>query len=198
MKLARFYPIFDSANWIERLVPLGIKLVQLRIKDRAISEVRREVRSALSICNRHDCTLIINDYWKLALDEGCTFVHLGQEDMDDVDWHRIRADGLKFGLSTHDERELDRALSFEPNYVALGPVFPTILKQMKWAPQGLQRVQEWKKQVGEIPLVGIGGLTVDRGKQVLEAGADSVAVVTDISLNSNPEERVKAWLAATK
>ena len=105
--------------------------------------------------------------------------------------------GLRLGLSTHDHEELDRALSCDPDYVALGPVWPTILKQMPFAPQGLARVAEWKRLIGARPLVAIGGLSVDRGRQALDAGADIVAAVTDITLNPDPEARMRLWLAAT-
>ncbi|MCY3981561.1 MAG: thiamine phosphate synthase, partial [Alphaproteobacteria bacterium] len=142
--LDRFYPIFDSAAWLERLVPLGIRLVQLRIKDRPEAALRAEIRAAQAICAAHGCQLVINAYWRLALTEGCDFVHLGQEDLDRADLDAIRAAGLRLGVSTHDDAELNRALALAPDYVALGPVYPTILKQMRFGPQGLERVGTWK------------------------------------------------------
>ena len=193
-----FYPIFDSAAWCERLVPRGIRLVQLRIKDRPEPELRAEIRAAKAVCAAHDCRLIVNDYWRLAIEEGCDYVHLGQEDLDGADLDAIRAAGLKLGLSTHDDAELDRALALAPDYVALGPVYPTILKAMRFGPQGLERVGEWKRRVGALPLVAIGGLTVERAPGVLEAGADILSAVTDITLNPDPEARVREWLAATR
>jgi len=197
MKLDPFYLIVDSAAWIERLVPLGVKLVQLRIKDMPEAELRRQIRVAKAICARHGCQLIVNDYWQLAIAEGCDFVHLGQEDLAAADVPAIRAAGLKLGLSTHDDTELDTALAAKPDYVALGPIYPTILKAMKWAPQGLERIAAWKRRVGALPLVAIGGLTVERLGGVFDQGADSAAVVTDITRNANPETRTRAWLAAT-
>ena len=196
--LDRFYPIFDSAEWLERLVPLGIRLVQLRVKDRPEAELRAEIRAAKAVCEAHGCQLIVNDYWRLAIEEGCDFVHLGQEDLDGADLGAIRAAGLKLGVSTHDDGELDRALATEPDYVALGPVYPTILKKMRFGPQGLERVGEWKRRLGAMPLVAIGGLTVERAPGVLEAGADILSAVTDITLNPDPEARVKEWLAVTR
>ncbi len=193
-----FYPIFDSAEWLERLVPLGIRLVQLRAKDRPEAELRAEIRAAKAVCEAHDCQLIVNDYWRLAIEEGCGFVHLGQEDLDGADLGAIRASGLMLGVSTHDDAELDRALATEPDYVALGPVYPTILKQMRFGPQGLERVGEWKRRVGAMPLVAIGGLTVERAPGVLAAGADILSAVTDITLNPDPEARVREWLAVTR
>ncbi|RWE09399.1 MAG: thiamine phosphate synthase [Mesorhizobium sp.] len=197
MKLDPFYLIVDSAAWIERLVPLGVKLVQLRIKDEDEASLRREIRAAKAICDRHGCQLIVNDYWRLAIEEDCDFVHLGQEDLAEADMKAIRRAGLKLGLSTHDDAELETALQAEPDYVALGPIYPTILKAMKWAPQGLDRIAIWKQRVGALPLVAIGGLTVERIAGVFAQGAQCAAVVTDVTRNAHPEARALAWLAAT-
>ena len=194
--LSSFYPIFDSADWIERLVPLGIKLVQLRIKDLPEDDIAQHIRRAQAVCRQHNCTLIINDYWQLAMSMGCEWVHLGQEDLDTADIDAIRAAGLRLGISTHDHQELKRALALSPDYVALGPVYPTILKKMKWHEQGLDRVTEWKALVGNVPLVAIGGMSTDRAALAFSAGADIVAAVTDITLHADPELRVKQWLEA--
>jgi thiamine-phosphate pyrophosphorylase len=197
MRLDPFYLIVDSADWIDRLIPLGVKLVQLRIKDMPAGDLKQHIRRSREICAAHGCQLVINDYWQLAIEEGCDFVHLGQEDLADADLDAIRRAGLKLGVSTHDEAELDTALAAEPDYVALGPVWPTILKQMKWAPQGLERVSAWKTAAKGLPLVAIGGITAERAPLVLERGADTAAVVTDIRRNADPEKRTAEWLAAT-
>jgi thiamine-phosphate pyrophosphorylase len=194
----RFYPIVDSAAWIERLTRLGARLIQLRVKDRPQDIVREEIRVARNACETAGALLIVNDYWQLALDEHCSFVHLGQGDLASADIPAIRARGLGLGISTHDHAELDRALAFEPDYVALGPIYPTVLKQMPWAPQGLQRLGEWRKLVGDTPLVAIGGLTVERLPGVFKAGADIAAVVTDIVRHPSPDERIREWLLATR
>lgn len=198
MILDRFYPIFENADWIERLVPLGIKLVQLRIKGASCEVVRDHIRRAKSTCRGHGCTLIINDYWKAAIDEGCNFVHLGQEDLEDADIAAIRAAGLRLGISTHDKAELARALALDPDYIALGPIYPTILKKMKWHQQGITKLTTWRDLIGETPLVAIGGMSINRAAGAFDAGADVVAAVTDITLNASPEDRVRAWLAATR
>lgn len=198
MKLDPFYLIVDSAAWIERLVPLGVRLVQLRIKDKPDETLRDEIRRARRLCIAHGCQLIVNDHWQLAIAEDCDFVHLGQGDLAAADVKAIRAAGLKLGISTHDEAELETALAAGPDYVALGPVYPTILKQMKWAPQGLDRLAAWKSRVGPLPLVAIGGLNIDRLQGVFDAGAQSAAVVTDITLNADPEARTRAWIAFTE
>lgn len=197
MRLDPFYLIVDSADWIERLVPIGVKLVQLRMKHIPEHHLRHDIRRAKSICTAHDCQLIINDYWQIAIEEGCDFVHLGQEDLATADIAAIRAAGMKLGLSTHDDAELQTALAKNPDYVALGPVWPTILKKMKWAPQGVERLRDWKARIAPVPLVAIGGLNPDRLPAVFENGADSAAVVTDITLNADPEARTREWIART-
>ena len=195
MKLARVYPIVDSAAWISRLAPLGVRLVQLRLKDRPLSEVRAEVREARARCAAGGAQLIVNDYWEIALAEACDFVHLGQSDLAGADLGALRRRGVRLGISTHDREELERALRAEPDYIALGPIYPTLLKVMPWEPQGLGRIGEWKRRIGSIPLVAIGGLTLERLAGVFAAGADVAAVVSDILRNGDPEARTRQWLA---
>ncbi len=198
MSLHKFYPIFDDVSWLKRMLPLGIQLVQLRIKDASDDHVRAQIAEGQALCRAHDCVLVINDYWQAAIDLGCDWIHLGQEDLDEADLKAIRAAGIKMGVSTHDDDELERVLAMQPDYVALGPVYPTILKKMKWHQQGLPRVTEWKARVGDVPLVGIGGMSVERAPGVFEAGADIVSAVTDITLNDDPEGRVRQWLEVCK
>jgi thiamine-phosphate pyrophosphorylase len=193
-----FYVIVDSAAWIARLLPCGVRLVQLRIKDQPDANVRAEIKEAKALCERHGAQLVVNDYWQLAIDTGCTFIHLGQGDLDTADLAAIRRAGVRFGISTHDEAELFRALETEPDYIALGPIYPTILKAMAFPPQGLPRLKVWKTKIGKLPLVGIGGITLERAAGVLEAGADSAAVVTDITRNADPEQRARDWVKATR
>ena len=198
MKLDRFYPIFDHSDWLQRMLPLGIKLVQLRVKDQPEDVVRDQIAVSRDLCHEHGAVLVVNDYWQQAMDLGCDWIHLGQEDLDDADLKAIRKAGQKLGVSTHDDDELERVLAMNPDYVALGPVYPTILKKMKCYQQGLPRVTEWKVRVGDIPLVGIGGMSVERTPGVLEAGADIVSAVTDITLNTDPEVRVRGWIEVTR
>jgi thiamine-phosphate pyrophosphorylase len=198
LRLDRFYPIVDSAAWVARLTGVGARLVQLRVKDRDEATILNETREALAICRGAGAVLVVNDYWRVAIDVGAPFVHLGQGDLDGADMAAIRAHGVKVGISTHDEAELERALALAPDYVALGPIYPTILKAMAHPPQGLTRIGEWKRRVGAIPLVAIGGLNVERALACLAAGADSAAVVTDITLNADPERRAREWIAATR
>jgi thiamine-phosphate pyrophosphorylase len=193
-----FYLIVDSAAWIARLLPCGVRLVQLRIKDKPDATIRAGIAKAKALCSRDGAQLVVNDYWQQAIDAGCDFIHLGQGDLATADLAAIRRAGIKFGVSTHDEAELSRALDVSPDYIALGPIYPTVLKAMAFAPQGLPRITQWKKKIGKIPLVAIGGITLARVAGVLEAGADSAAVVTDISLSTSPEQRARDWVKATR
>lgn len=193
-----FYLIVDSSQWLARLLPCGVCLVQLRIKDKPESVVRDEITKAKNLCVQYGAQLVVNDFWQQAIDLGCDFIHLGQGDLDSADLPAIRRAGLRLGVSTHDEAELFRALALTPDYIALGPIYPTILKAMAFAPQGLPRLASWKKKIGGIPLVAIGGITLERVRGVLEAGADSAAVVTDISFSADPEQRARGWVNATR
>ena len=198
MKLDPFYLIVDDVDWLRRLLPVGVRLVQLRIKERPASEVRRQLLLGKALCRQAGACLIVNDHWQIALDTGCDFVHLGQTDLDDADVPSLKRAGVRLGISTHSHDELERALSFSPDYIALGPIYPTTLKVMPWAPQGLARVAEWKVRIAQVPLVAIGGLTVERVPDVFNAGADSAAVVSDVLLDSAPESRAQQWIGATR
>jgi thiamine-phosphate pyrophosphorylase len=196
LTLDPFYPILPDTDWLKRLLPLGLKLVQLRIKDEPPETVRAEIETSTQLCRAHGCQLVVNDYWREAIEAGADFVHLGQEDLASADLASIKRAGIKLGISTHNEGELTTALKAEPDYVALGPIYETKLKQMPWAPQGLARVAEWRNKARR-PLVAIGGIALETVASVLEAGASSAAVITDIVTNLNPEERTRSWIAAT-
>jgi thiamine-phosphate pyrophosphorylase len=190
-----FYPIVPDAAWVARIVLLGVRTVQLRVKDALPEAVAREIAAALDLCRRHGCRLIVNDHWREALAAGADFVHLGQEDLAGADVGALKARGVRLGISTHSHEELATALAANPDYVALGPIYETKLKAMKWAPQGLDRIADWRRRIGDLPLVAIGGLTPERADAVLAAGADSLAVVTDVLAHADPDARVRQWLA---
>lgn len=192
--LAPFYPIVPDLAWLERIVPLGVRTVQLRLKDAPPAEVVRQLVAGRDLCRRHGCTFIVNDYWRAAIETGCDWLHLGQEDLADADIGAIKAAGIKLGISTHTREELEIALAAGPDYVALGPIWETKLKAMKWAPQGLDKIRDWRTRIGRLPLVAIGGITPERATPVIEAGADSAAVITDFFTHSDPEGRIRLWL----
>lgn len=190
----RFYPVVDSIAWVKRLAALGVGTVQLRAKDLDDGAALQLVTDALAAVKDTSVKLIINDYWRAAIVAGAQHLHLGQEDLAEADLAEIRSAGLTLGLSTHDDAELETALAAEPDYIALGPIFPTTLKSMRFAPQGIPKITEWKKRVGNIPLVAIGGIKLEQAEEIFAAGADSIAVVSDVTQNPDPDARVRAWL----
>ena len=193
----RLYPVVDSAAWVARIAGVGAKIIQLRNKTLTGEALRAEVRNALEAAKAHGAALVLNDDWQLAIEEGVPWVHLGQEDLDTADINAIRKAGIRFGLSTHDEAELERALAQAPDYIALGPIYPTTLKSMRFAPQGLARIGVWKQRIGALPLVAIGGITLERAPLCLAAGADCISLVSEITANTDPEGRTSALLDAT-
>lgn len=193
MILPRFYPVLPDAAMIARLVPLGVRLVQLRFKGDAC-DINAQIAASLAICAQYGAQLVVNDYWQEALDQGADFIHLGQGDLGSADFVAIARAGARLGISTHDRVELDRALGLSPAYIALGPIWATLLKQMPWRPQGPDKLTRWKTRIGEIPLVAIGGLTPARLPEVFAAGADVAAVVTDLVTASDPEAQTRLWI----
>jgi len=190
----RFYPVVDSVAWVARLTALGVGTIQLRAKDLDDARALQIVTDALAVTAGTPTKLVVNDYWRAAVVAGAQHLHLGQEDLAEADLGAIREAGLTLGLSTHDDEELENALRAEPDYIALGPIFPTTLKSMRFAPQGIPKITEWKKRIGEIPLVAIGGIKLEQAAEIFAAGADSIAVVSDVTQNTDPDARVRAWL----
>lgn len=190
----RFYPVVDSLDWVKRLTALGVGTIQLRAKDLNDAEALQIVSDALEITKGTPTKLVVNDYWRAAIVAGAEHLHLGQEDLADADLGEIRKAKLTLGVSTHDDSELDTALAANPDYVALGPIFFTTLKSMRFAPQGIAKIPEWKKRIGNIPLVAIGGIKLEHAEEIFAAGADSIAVVSDVTQNADPDARVRAWL----
>jgi thiamine-phosphate pyrophosphorylase len=190
----RFYPVVDSVAWVARLAKLGVGTVQLRAKDLDDGAALQIVTDALEVTKDTPTKLVVNDYWRAAIVAGAKHLHLGQEDLADADLAAIHNAGLTLGISTHDDDELATALRAKPDYVALGPIFPTTLKSMRFAPQGIPKIIEWKKRIGNIPLVAIGGIKLEQAAAIFAAGADSIAVVSDVTQNADPDARVRAWL----
>ena len=190
----RFYPVVDTVAWVARLAKLGAGTVQLRAKELDDAKANALVRDALDAVRGTSTKLVVNDYWRAAIDNGAQHLHLGQEDLADADLAAIRKAGLTLGISTHDEEELANALAAKPDYVALGPIFFTTVKSMRFAPQGIERIAIWKKAIRDIPLVAIGGIKLEHAADIFAAGADSIAVVSDVTQNADPDARVKAWL----
>jgi thiamine-phosphate pyrophosphorylase len=193
----RFYPVVDSVAWVARLTKLGVGTIQLRAKNLNDADALAIVREGLAATRGTATKLVVNDYWRAAIEAQAKHLHLGQEDLADADLVAIRKAGLLLGISTHDDEELATALRAKPDYVALGPIFFTTLKSMRFAPQGIAKITEWKKRVGPIPLVAIGGIKFEHAADIFAAGADSIAVVSDVTQNADPDARVRQWLGAS-
>ncbi|WP_376765877.1 thiamine phosphate synthase [Cronobacter sakazakii] len=185
------YPVVDSVEWVTRLLDAGVRTVQLRIKDKTDAEVEIDIAAAMALGQRYHARLFINDYWRLAIKHQAYGVHLGQEDLQTADLDAIRNAGLRLGVSTHDDMEIDVALAVRPSYIALGHVFPTQTKQMPSAPQGLAQLAAHVKRLGDYPTVAIGGISLERAPAVLETGVGSIAVVSAIT-------QAPDWRAATQ
>jgi thiamine-phosphate pyrophosphorylase len=175
------YPVVDSVEWIARLLDAGVRTLQLRIKDKCDEEVEADVIAAVALGRRYHARLFINDYWRLAIKHQAYGVHLGQEDLETTDLHAIRQAGLRLGVSTHDDMEIDVALAVRPSYIALGHVFPTQTKQMPSAPQGLAQLAAHVTRLNDYPTVAIGGISLERAPSVLATGVGSIAVVSAIT-----------------
>ena len=175
------YAVLPDAAWVARMVALGVPTVQLRFKSDDAQAVQREVQAAVQAVQGCQSLLFINDHWQAAIEAGAYGVHLGQEDMQEAPLERIRASGLRLGLSSHGYVEMRRAAQHEPSYIALGAVFPTTLKRMETAPQGLGRLNTYARLMRHRSLVAIGGIDLAAMPSVLQSGVGSVAVVRAIT-----------------
>lgn len=186
-----FYPVVPSAEWVERLLGWGVRTIQLRIKasDHTPDEVAAEVRAAIAAGSKvPGAQVFINDHWQAALAAGAYGVHLGQEDLDTADIEALRSAGIRLGLSTHTPAELARAKAVQPSYLAIGPIYPTTLKVMPYAPVGLENLAAWAKLATPYPVVAIGGISLERMPGVLACDVDGVAVVSAVTLAANPQQ----------
>ncbi|MCG7391136.1 thiamine phosphate synthase [Pantoea sp. ACRSB] len=185
------YPVVDSVEWIARLLEAGVRTIQLRIKDQQDEAVEPAIAEAIALGKRYQARLFINDYWRLAIKHHAYGVHLGQEDLDVANLNAIREAGLRLGVSTHDDAELDRALAIRPSYIALGHIFPTQTKAMPSEPQGLSELQRHIARLKGVSTVAIGGISIARAPAVLATGVGSIAVVSAIT-------QAPDWRAATQ
>ncbi|MBX9839519.1 thiamine phosphate synthase [Silvanigrella sp.] len=197
----KFYPIVNNLSWLIKLTSWGVKTIQLRIKidpmieNHDFQKIENEIKNSIIHCQRHHCKLFINDYWELALKYKAFGVHLGYEDSFQADISALHKNKMKFGLSTHDTNELNHALELNPSYVALGPIFPTKTKKMKFLPQGIDKIRVWRNIIPKnIPLVAIGGIKLENAQEIYNNGADSISVIHDFMTSPYPEERIKDWL----
>ncbi|MGB1238625.1 MAG: thiamine phosphate synthase [Pseudomonadales bacterium] len=185
------YPVVDSLEWLEKLMQLGVKTLQLRVKNTPPQALENMIQAACELGRKYQSRLFINDYWQLAIKYQAYGVHLGQEDLSDSQLNEIQQAGLHLGLSTHSEYEWLRAMAVQPSYIAMGTVFPT---QTKPAIEiGLANLHRWSLTLASaIPLVAIGGIKLGNIKAVADSGVGSIAVVTAITEASDYTEAVCA------
>jgi thiamine-phosphate pyrophosphorylase len=187
------YAVLPNAQWIARMAKAGVPTVQLRFKSEDKAAVAKEVTAAVAATQGTNTLLFINDHWEEAIAAGAYGVHLGQEDMQEAPLEKIRSAGLRLGLSTHGYAEMLLADRHSPSYIALGAVFPTTLKRMVTAPQGLGRLERYAQLMQNYPLVAIGGIDLERLPAVVKTGVGSVAVVRAITESESPEATATAF-----
>ncbi|MBK9346155.1 MAG: thiamine phosphate synthase [Burkholderiales bacterium] len=189
------YAVVDSALWVRRVLAAGIRTVQLRIKDPQTPNLAAQIQEAVTIArDTPGAQLFINDHWQLAMAHGAYGVHLGQEDLEQVDLQAMRAAGLRLGLSTHSYWEVCRAWALRPSYIACGPIFATQSKDMPWIPQGLDNLRYWA-QLLPLPVVGIAGIGLHNVAEVAATGAASAAVITAITQAQDPAQACRELMA---
>ena len=179
------YPVVDSSAWVEKLLPQGVKCIQLRIKNSPQTRVVAEIKRSVLLANQYAATLFVNDYWQLAIRLGAQGIHLGQEDLQGADIEQIQRSGLYLGVSTHCYYEVATAHALNPSYIACGPIYATTSKEMSFQPQGIQQLQRWRRTL-HYPLVAIGGITSARLPEVLKTGVEGIALISAITQADNP------------
>lgn len=184
-----FYLIVDTVEKVREAIRWGVKTIQLRKKVASESEIK----VAIELARDSQVSLFINDYWEWAIRHGAYGIHLGQSDLLTADLDRIAEAGLRLGISTHDLYELSLAKTIRPSYIAIGTVFPTTLKQMPYPIVGVERLEQWRTYT-DVPVVAIGGMSLERATSVLATGVESIAVISDVLQNFDPPARATNWL----
>ncbi len=174
------YPIVDRADKLKPLYDCGITTAQLRIKDMEGKALEAEIIEGIRISKSYNARFFVNDYWRLAIKHGAYGVHLGQEDIQEADIETIYDAGLRLGISSHTPKEIEIALSFEPSYLAIGPIFEPISKKMAYENVGLERLKQWAAHV-DYPIVAIGGITQENIADVAATKAASgIAMISAV------------------
>jgi len=193
------YAVLPDAQWVGRMARAGVPTVQLRFKSTEAAAVAHEVQAAVEAVRGTGALLFINDHWQAALAANAYGVHLGQEDLDALttdELQRLRASGMRLGVSTHGYAEMVRADAVSPSYIAMGAVFPTTLKKMATAPQGVARLAAYARLLRGYPQVAIGGIDAERWPAVLATGVGSVAMVRALIAAANPESTAAGLIRA--
>lgn len=191
------YPVVDGSHWLEELLPLGVKCIQLRIKNMPQARLEEEIKRSILLAKKYAATLFINDYWELAIRFGAEGVHLGQEDLHEADIDSIHQAGLFLGVSTHCYEEVARAHALNPSYIACGPIYPTTSKVMSFSPQGIEQLHRWRRTL-HYPLVAIGGINLERLPEVVMAGVEGVSLISAITKAECPLNVTQQFLTQIK
>lgn len=195
------YAVLPDAAWVGRMARAGVPTVQLRFKSDDAAAITREVQAAVQAVQGTGALLFINDHWQAALAAGAYGVHLGQEDLDALHADEVatlRDSGMRLGVSTHGYAEMLRADAVGPSYIAVGAVFPTTLKRMETAPQGVARLAAYARLMHDYPLVAIGGIGAEHFAQIQATGVGSIAVVRALVNAADPEATAAQLLQALR
>jgi thiamine-phosphate pyrophosphorylase len=177
----------------------GARLLQLRVKDLSGAAFLELAARIAEDARAADAALIVNDRADIAVLAGATGVHVGQDDLTPAEVRVLLGDEAVVGLSTHTAEQMDRALTEPITYLAIGPIFSTMTKATGYEAVGYDAVREAARRASAAnrPVVAIGGITLETAPRVIEAGAASVAVITDL-LTDDPEARVRQYLSALR
>ena len=189
------WPLIDLA---EAYLSGGATFLQLRAKHMASGEFLDRAAAIAELTHTAGATLIVNDRADIARLAGADGVHVGQDDLAPAAVRSIVGPARLVGVSTHNPAQLDAACRDGADYVAIGPVHSTPTKDTGHAAIGIDGVREAARaaRVAHLPLVAIGGITLERADAVVDAGASSVAVIRDLLATGNPEGRVREYLRA--
>lgn len=188
------YPVVDSSDWVEKLLSLGVKTIQLRIKDLQGYPLEADIKRSILLAKQYNATLFINDYWELAIQLGASGIHLGQDDLPKADIAKIHDAGLYLGVSTSCYYDVAAALAVNPSYIACGPIYSTTSKIMSFNPQGIKQLQRWRRTL-QYPLVAIGGINLERLPDILKTNVEGIALISAITKAADPDKVTKQLLA---
>ena len=176
---------FSHAKQIELLSFGGATLIQLREKQLPALEFYEQAKAAVVVAQRSAVRLIINDRVDVAISVGAHGVHLGQDDLPPVAARKLLGETAIVGYSTHNVDQALEAVTLPINYLAIGPIFQTTTKTDTSPVLGLEGLRAVRSAIGDFPLVAIGGITHANAREAIEAGADSVAVISALLVDSN-------------
>ena len=177
----------------ESYLKSGIRLFQIRDKVLEDADLYIQLLQVAERCSSSNTSFVVNDRIDLALASGAAGVHLGQTDLPAEAARRILGPDALIGISTHTREQFIAAQNEDVDYVALGPIFPTLTKTSPYDPLGIEMVRDLAA-IRRLPLVVIGGINIDNVREVWRAGADSAAVVSDVADDKNPSARIQRYM----